>query len=142
MDTCHYCNAPITNTYFGVESVMSCGDCVARERENQSTYQWHYYWRSLLFIIPTSVASCILLWGIDEFSMLRSSSNFVHERVLMLVVVAPLLSTGLIVGAAKKGAERRGSLALQLTSVILAYLAFSMKTVPATLIRTSWNQVN
>jgi hypothetical protein len=131
---CHFCSGAITTSYYRVGPVMACEGCVEKERANELANRGKFFRRGLLFAIPAAFAGSLMMWGIDELSMMSGSSLMSPGAFLR---GAATLFLGFMVGeAGRSGAKKRGSRALQVSVAILTYLAYSMAIVPYVLSRT------
>jgi hypothetical protein len=97
---------------------------VEKERANELANKGRFYRRGLFFAIPAALAGSLMMWGIDEFSIMSGSSLYspgAYLRGLGIVFLGILIG-----GAAMSGAKKRGSRALQISVAILTYLSYSM----------------
>lgn len=128
MDTCAVCRAAIEREYFRVATVVVCPACVELERTKENASKTKHFRRGLLFASGAAIVSSLILWLVDEFSTVSGGSLF--SAGSMLRGTATLFSGAFIGMVAMTGAKKRGSRRLQVSAVILTYLAFSMAFVP------------
>lgn len=139
MSNCHFCKRAIERSYFRVGSVMACPECVAKEALEEQRTKRKYFWRGIMFGVPTSIICFLIMWGVDEFSTIGSSPLFSAGAFLRGTAA---VFTGFLIGTAMKdGAKNRGSRELQIFSLVLTYLAYSMAIVPYVLNRLPSSKV-
>jgi hypothetical protein len=89
----------------------------------------------LLFAIPAAISGCLIMWGVFSLSGNGDSSMFSAGAFLRGTGVVLL---GYLIGAAAMaGAKKRGSRPLQVSAVILTYLAYCFAFVPLILTQAS-----
>jgi hypothetical protein len=129
MNACHFCRGAITRDYFRVHAVMACPTCVAKERENERVNKGRFFRRGLFFAILAAILGCLAMWGIFGLSGLSDSSSLFSRGALLRGTGVVFL--GYIIGAAAiAGAKKRGSRSLQISAMILTYLAYCFAFVP------------
>jgi hypothetical protein len=131
MNVCDFCSNAITRTYFRVGSVMACPECVAKESVKEQNWKWTHFRRGIAFALPAAIVAWLIKWGSNELSLLGDSSLFSFGAFLR---GGATILMGVIVGsAAKAGSKNRNTRALQVSSVLLTYLAYAMAVVPSVL---------
>jgi hypothetical protein len=123
MDVCHLCKSTIPNSYFRVGSEIACGECAAKVTEQEKRTKWKYFWRGILFGAPAAVVVCLVLWGVDEFSTLGGGGSILSGGAFLRGTAIILMAT-LLGAAISKGTRGRGSIAMQICSAALLYLAY------------------
>ena len=132
MNACYFCRGAITRDYFRVQTVMACPTCVAKEREKERASKGRFFRRGLFFAIVATIPGCLLMWGIFTLSGYGDSSSLFSAGALLRGMGIAFL--GYIIGAAAMaGAKKRGNRSLQVSAIILTYLAYCLAFVPLTL---------
>jgi len=140
MENCHFCQQPIAYRYFRVGSVMACPDCVAKQAVREQRSKWTHFQRGLLFAILAAIAGVLVKFAVEMMLATVGSNSLFSAGAYLRGFTTVLIGYG-IGAAAIKGANNRSCRELQVSAILLTYLAYTMAIVPFVLSRHPFSTI-
>jgi hypothetical protein len=117
VDHCHFCQTPVSGSYYRLNSQLACGACAEQVRSRLPQDSHAAYTRALLYGIGAAIVGLILY--------------AVFEIETGLIIGYLSLAVGWMVGKAMmKGSNGLGGRRYQITAAVLTYAAVSMAAIP------------
>jgi len=116
-DQCHFCQQPITGSYYRLNGAMACRSCAEKVHSQLPQDSHADYVRGLLFGVGAAIAGLIL---------------YATFEIATGIIIGYLsLAVGWMVGKAMmKGSNGHGGRRYQITAALLTYAAVSMAAIP------------
>ena len=132
MDVCALCRGTITQEYFRVAGEIVCPACVEKERVKDLATRAQHLRRGFFYSVGAAVLGSFVMFLVDALANMVGGASLLSAGAF-LRGTATLILGAFIGSAARAGAKRRGSRWLQVSVVVLTYLAWSMAFVPLVL---------